>query len=336
MPRSCAHASTVAAAIVVVGIACQRTTPPPPAPAVSTSATGVAVPSAPRPDAAASAPSGNANGAGNPGVPVIAPATCAVAYATWPPGTSGPMPGDDLTRVPVPLRIPEGGSMTIAMRKSGHEVAIRGPALLRPCTRDEPDVLLLASGEATTEASSPVRPGSEIFVATPSSVAVIARASLRLTVSASSTQWELTAGDATLTTLDVTKTPAAGERGGNKRFPDSGLLLTRCGVQVTATANAERMLASIGTDAAPPLPSASIGVLAAEEIRHARERVLDCSFAEAFALSCDALTAGGTAKEKAESGCKRGYVAARAFIADAASSTLLPPGSPRPLGDGGP
>ena len=248
------------------------------------------------------------------------------------------MPGDDLTAVPVPMRVPEGGSLTIAMRKTGHEVTIRGPAVLRPCTREEPDVILLASGEATTDGALPVRPGSEIFVATPSSIAVIARASLRLLASASATQWELTSGDATIATLDVTKAPAPGDKGGNERFADGGLLLTRCGVQVSATANAERLLASVGSDAAPALPASSIGALAAEEIRHARERVIDCAFAEAFALSCDALAVESTASgaPKITSGCKRGYAAVRAFVADAASAAPLPPGTPRLWGDGSP
>jgi hypothetical protein len=232
------------------------------------------------------------------------------------------------------MRVPEGASLTIALRRTGHEVTFQGPAVFRPCTKDDPDVVLVASGHVSTNETSPVRPGTEIFIATPSLVAVVARASIDLAVSASKTDWILASGEATLTTLDATKTPQKSEHGSQKRFSDGGLLLTRCGVQATASANAERLLAQMGTDAGPdapaPLPSASIGVLAAEEIKHARERVLDCAFVEAFALSCDVVAKEGTVKEKAESGCKGGYSDVQAYLAKAVASTALPPGSPPP------
>jgi hypothetical protein len=262
---------------------------------------------------------------------------CAVAYVAYPSDVPGPNPGDDLSGIIVPYRVPERASLTIAMRRTGHEVTIQGPAVVRPCTKAEPDVILVASGHVSTNETAPVRPGTEIFIATPSLVAIVARASIDLAVSSSKTDWIHSSGEATVTTLDTTNVLHKGEKGSQKRFSDGGLLLTRCGVQTTATANAERLLAAMGTDAGPDAPaaasSADIGELAAEEIKHTRERILDCAFVEAFALSCDAIAKEGTPKEKSESGCKGGYSDVQSYLAKAAAapaSSALPPGSAAP------
>jgi hypothetical protein len=110
------------------------------------------------------------------------------------------------------------------------------------------------------------------------------------------------------------------------RFEDGGILLTRCAVQAAAAASAERMLLGFtAADAAPPLPSASIGILTAQQIRHARERILDCAFAEAFALSCDQLSTA----DAGTPGCGgSSYVKVRDHIARAVASGPIPPGSP--------
>ncbi|MFI5301835.1 MAG: hypothetical protein ACHREM_27410, partial [Polyangiales bacterium] len=84
-------------------------------------------------------------------------AACVVAYASSPVGASaGVAVGDDLSDVAAPMRVAAGVSITIELRRSGHQLSIHGPAALRPCTRAEPDVILLASGEATTDAQTNV------------------------------------------------------------------------------------------------------------------------------------------------------------------------------------
>lgn len=253
-------------------------------------------------------------------------AACAVAYASYPAG-GGPAPGDDLSNAPVPVRVPEGASLTIAVRRSGHEVRIRGPALVRPCTHEEPDVILVATGEASVEGTSPVRPGSEIFLATPAFVAVLGRATLRVNAGHAQSSWDIDDGEVTITNLDTPKTVNGKDKGSLKRFEDGGILLTRCGVQAAAAASAERLLLGFSQpDAAPPLPSASIGILTAQQIKHARERILDCAFAEGFAMSCDALSAES---DTTAPGCAgHSYVKVREHIARAIASGPIPPGSP--------
>jgi hypothetical protein len=105
------------------------------------------------------------------------------------------------------------------------------------------------------------------------------------------------------------------------------VLVTRCGVQVTAVASAESMLLGLAKDAGPPLPAASIGILTAQQIKHARERSLDCAFAGAFALACDHWTKTG--EKVAATACKRvSYAALTSHVAVASSAWALPPGSP--------
>lgn len=264
--------------------------------------------------------------------PLPANAACAVAYANYPAG-SGPSPGDDLSAVPVPLVVPDGASLTVAVRRTGHELRVRGPAVLRPCTHEEPDVILLATGDASAETTTPVRPGAELFVATPAFVAVFGRATVRLRAGHSQSSWEIEDGEVTITNLDVPKTFLSKNKDWLKRYDDGGVLVTRCTVQAAAAASAERMLLGFMHDAAPPLPSASIGVLTAQQIKHAREKVLDCAFAQAFALSCDQVAAESDA---AAPGCgPLGYVKVREQIARAVASGPIPPGSP-PLRDAGP
>ncbi len=263
-----------------------------------------------------------------PTTPMPPNAACAVAYASFPLG-SAPQPGDDLSHAPVPLRIPENASLTIAVRRTGHEVRIKGPAVVRPCTHEEPDVILIALGEASVEGTTPVRPGSEIFLATPAFVAVVARATLKINASSSLSYWDVESGDVTITNLDTPKVVNGKDKGSLKRFEDGGVRLTRCGVQAAAAASAERLLLGFSQgDAAPPLPSASIGILTAQQIKHARERILDCAFAESFALSCDQLSAETDA---AAPGCAGNtYVKVREHIARATASGPIPPGSPPP------
>lgn len=263
-------------------------------------------------------------------VPMAPNAACAVAYASYPSGPA-PTPGDDLSNVHVPMSVPEGGSLTIAVRRTGHEVQIKGPALVRPCTRDEPDVVLVAVGEASVSGTSPIRPGSELFLATPAFVAVFGRATMRVRSLLPQSSWEIDDGDVTITNLDVPKLVKDKEkdRGFYKRFEDGGILLTRCGVQAAAAASAERLLLGFTTaNAAPPLPSASIGILTAQQIKHARERVLDCAFAEAFALACDQLALESDAMAPGCGGIS--YVKVREHIARAIASGPIPPGSPPP------
>jgi len=260
-------------------------------------------------------------------------AACVVAYANYP-GGGGPSPGDDLSNVAVPMTLPSGASLTISVRKTGHEVTLKGPAVFRPCTHLDPDVVLVASGDVSTDRLSPIRPGTEIFVATPACVAIVGRATLRLEVGPDGTGYSVDEGAAEITNLDTPKLAREKDNGVFKRYEGGGVLLTRCGVQTAGAASTERMLAKIaaaGGDASP-LPSASIGVLTAELMKHARERVLDCAFALAFALSCDVL-----AKEKgdaglAKSGCQGGYSDAQGHISKSAASQDLPPGSPPPPG----
>jgi hypothetical protein len=258
-------------------------------------------------------------------------AACVVAYVNWP---GGPQPGDDLSKVPVPMILPSGASLTISVRKTGHEVTLKGPAIFRPCTTEEPDVVLVARCDVSTDRQSPIRPGSEVFVATPACVAIVGRASVRLDVGPDATGYAVDEGAAEITNLDTPKFAREKDNGVFKRYEGGGVLLTRCGVQTAGAASTERMLAKIasaGGDASP-LPSASIGVLTAELMKHARERMLDCAFALAFALSCDAV-----AKEKGDAGlakawCQGGYGDAQAHIAKSLASQDLPPGTPPPPG----
>ncbi|MGZ3422772.1 MAG: hypothetical protein ACXWUG_07365 [Polyangiales bacterium] len=251
-------------------------------------------------------------------------AACVVAYVTWP-TTSGPTPGDDLDKYPPRFSVPEGASISISVRRTGHEVRIKGPAVFRGCTKDEPDVVLLASGDASIEGTAPVHPGAELFLATPAFVAVVSRATVRVHASIGLSSWEVDDGDVTVTNLD-TPTPISGKNKGSlKRYEDGGVLLTRCGVQAAAAASAERMLLRFSQDSGPPLPAASIGVLTAQQIRHQRERVLDCAFAEAFGLGCDAAAAVADAPP---AGCTLTYARVREHIGRSVTPQPLPPGSP--------
>jgi hypothetical protein len=279
-------------------------------------------------DAAAPAPTKSFATTPSGSVPSSPNAACAVAYASYPSG-QGPSPGDDLSNVVVPMVVPEGASITIVVRRTGHEVRVKGPAILRPCTHDEPDVVLVATGEASVEGTTPIRPGSELFLATPAFVAVFGRATLRVRSLLPQSSWEIDDGDVTITNLDVPKQvkDKDKDKGFYKRFEDGGILLTRCGVQAAAAASAERLLLGFtAPDAAAPLPSSSIGILTAQQIKHARERVLDCAFAEAFALACDQLALESDAQAPGCGGIS--YVKVREHIARAIASGPIPPGSP--------
>ncbi len=276
------------------------------------------------PVASASAPSAETDAAVH--APAAPPAACAVAFGGW---QGGPAPGDDLSNAAVPLRVPEGASLTIAVRGTGHHVRVKGPAAVRPCTHDDPDVVLVASGEAATDAQAPIRPGAELFLATPAFVAVVGKAAVRVVASPTGvSSWEVDDGEATITNLDTTKNAAAKDRGALKRFELPGILLTRCGVQAASAAAAERMLLGmVATDAAPPLPSASIGILTAQQIKHARERVLDCAFAQVVGVACDLAAEGADAAP----GCaSHGYQKVREHVARSVASAAIPPGSPPP------
>lgn len=255
------------------------------------------------------------------------PPVCVVAYAT-PPAGGGAFfqPGDDLSEHPVPLTIPVGASLTISVRRSGHEVTVKGPAVVRPCTYAEPDTVLIADGEAATDRNSNVRPGAELYLATPGFVAVVGKATLRVRAGVEASTYE--ADDAVhVTNLEQPRTVDPGAKGAFKRYEDGGVLLTRCGVQVTAVASAEAMLLGMAKDAGPPLPAASIGILTAQQIKHARERSLDCAFAGAFALACDHWTKSG--EKVAATACKRvSYAGLVSHVAVASSAWALPPGSP--------
>jgi len=299
-----------------------------------TDSTGGAADAAPVPEAIV--PDTDAHPSVTASAPVPAPpnAACAVAYANYPAG-SGPAPGDDLSNAPVPLVVPDGASLTISVRRTGHELRIKGPAALRPCTHDEPDVILLATGDASAESTTPVRPGAELFVATPAFVAVFSRATVRLRAGHMQSSWDIEEGEVTITNLDTPKTFSVSKnKDWLKRYDDGGVLLTRCTVQAAAAASAERMLLNfVQHDAAAPLPSASIGILTAQQIKHAREKVLDCAFAEAFALSCERAA---LETDAAVPGCgPLGYLKVREHIARAVASGPIPPGSPPPR-DAGP
>ncbi len=320
--RSTVRAPFVVVTTVTVGlglaVACSRstTTSNPPAPTTNAPVTTSAKPSVTSP---------------------IAPekvVACAIAYVVYPSdATAAPSPGDDVSDATVPIRIPAGGSLTLSVRKTGHEITIVGPGAVRPCTLAEPDVVLVALGQVKTEYANSIRPGTELFIGTPSAVAVIGRASLDLVVEHEVTKWQLQKGDAFLTNLDAPKTPKDGDSGVFKRPTDGGLLLTRCGVQAASVANTERLLLSAGSDAGvAALPSASIGILTAESIKHAREKVLDCAFSEVFGISCDVLALEGNAKQKSGSGCKGGYADVLSYVAKVSAPSALPPGAPLPSG----
>lgn len=263
---------------------------------------------------------------------VVAPnadaAPCSVATASYPAG-GGPALGEDLSRAPVPLRVPDGASLTIAVRATGHQVLVKGPAVLRACTADDPEVILLANGFVSTDGAAPVRPGAELFVATPSFVAIVSRATMRVRAAAANGAWEVDDGEVTITNLDQPKLVVGKDRGSLKRYEEGGVLVTRCGVQAAAAAAAERMLHGLELgDAAAPLPSASVGILTMRRTKLARERVLDCAFAEAFALSCDWLSGEADA---AVPGCAAGgYLRVREHEAKAIVSGPIPPGAPPP------
>lgn len=253
---------------------------------------------------------------------------CSVAAASYPAG-GGPAVGEDLSRAPVPMRVPEGASLTIAVRATGHLVLVKGPAVLRACTADDPEVVLLANGFVSTDVAAPVRPGAELFVATPAFVAIVPRATLRVRASAANATWEVDEGEVTITNLDQPKLAVGKDRGSLKRYEEGGVLVTRCGVQAAAAATAERMLRNLELgDATAPLPSASVGILTVRRTKLARERVLDCAFAEAYALSCDWLSGEADA---AVAGCASGgYLRVREHVAKAVASGPIPPGPPPP------
>jgi hypothetical protein len=282
------------------------------------------------PEAAVAVPSVAVSITPAPVEPSAKAAACAVAYAQ---GEGVPGPGSDLSEIAVPMTIPGGANLTVSVRQTGHEVRLVGPAVFRPCTHDEPESLLVVLGEAAVSSGPAVRPGAEVFVGTPSVVAVVGRGALRLAVTSGQTMWEVDEPDVVLTNLDSTRTPSAKDKGFFKRPDDGGVLLTRCVVQAASAAGAERLLLAIGSGDAGPLPSASIGILTARSIRVSRERTLNCAYAEAFALGCDLLSSGADARPP---GCAAGgYQEARGHLARAIASTPIPPGSP-PLPSNGP
>jgi hypothetical protein len=254
-------------------------------------------------------------------------AACVVAYVTWPTASGGPTPGEDLEKYPPRFVVPEGASVSISVRRTGHEIRIKGPAVFRGCTKDEPDVVLLASGDASIESTAPVLPGAEVFLATPAFVAVVSRATIRIHASINLSSWEVDDGDVNITNLDTPTHVSGKNKGSLKRYEDGGVLLTRCGVQAAAAASAERMLLRYSQDSGPPLPASSIGILTAQQIRHQRERVLDCAFAEAFGLGCDDA---GAVSDAPPAGCTLGYARVREHIGRSITPQPLPPGSPIP------
>ncbi len=130
-----------------------------------------------------------------------------------------------------------------------------------------------------------MRPGAELYLATPGFVAIIGKASVKVHAGVEASTYDAE-DSATFTNLDQSRTVDPGAKGAFKRYEEGATLITRCGVQVTAVASAESMLLGLTKDAGPPLPAASIGILTAQQIKHARERSLDCAFAGAHALAC--------------------------------------------------
>ncbi len=255
-----------------------------------------------------------------------APPVCVVAYSTSPPsGAPFFKPGDDLSMAPVPVAVPAGASLTLSVRRTGHEVTITGPAVFRPCTHAEPETVLVADGEASTDRNSNVRPGSDLYLATPGFVAIVGKATLKVRAGIEVSTYDAQ-DSVTITNLDQTRIVDPGAKGAFKRYEEGGVLITRCGVQVTAVASAASMLSSIAKGTGPPLPAASIGVLTAQQIKHTRQRILDCAFAAGFALACDHWAAIG--EKAAGPACKRtSYASLSAHLAVAASVSTPPPGA---------
>ncbi len=311
---ACLFVAFAPLSLLFLGVACDRK-PKPPGPAT------VAPPIGPDGDALAAASSTTPK-------PSTRPPVCVVAYATPPPGGGGGFyqPGDDVSEAPVPIVLPVGASLTISVRRTGHEVTIKGPATFRPCTHAEPDAVLLADGDAATDRNSNVRPGADLYLATPGFVAIVGKATVKVHAGVEVSTYDAE-DSATFTNLDQSRTVDPGAKGAFKRYEEGAALITRCGVQVTAVASAESMLLGLTKDAGPPLPVASIGILTAQQIKHARERTLDCAFAGAYALACDAWTKAG--EKIAATACKRAsYAGLTAHLAVAASVWALPPGSP--------
>lgn len=300
--------------LLFLGAACDRK-PKPPGPATT------APPIGPDGDALAAASSSAVP------KPSTRPPVCVVAYATPPPGGGAWFkPGDDVSEAPVPIVVPTGASLTLSVRRTGHEVTLKGPATFRPCTHAEPDAVLLADGDASTDRNSNVRPGAELYLATPGFVAIVGKATVKVHAGVETSTYDAE-DSATFTNLDQSRTVDPGAKGAFKRYEEGATLITRCGVQVTAVASAESMLLGLTKDAGPPLPAASIGILTAQQIKHARERSLDCAFAGAYALACDAWTKAG--EKVAATACKRvTYAGLTSHLAVAASVWVLPPGSP--------
>lgn len=258
------------------------------------------------------------------------PPVCIVKSATWPAGTEAPKAGADLAPLGAPLRIPAGATLAMEVLRTGHVITFTGPATFRACTREEPDLVIVATGLVTVEPPAGTKPDAklaEIAVATPGAVAYAATIPFKLSVGM-------------VTVADVAKpevifgTSENGEKHivGQYKFrrdESGGLILSRCVVQAASDSATERLQKQIAADAGPPLPSASVSALGVEAIKHRRLATTDCGVAQAHMLLCDVANADKT--EGAE-GCHGTYESAHAEIVKARRPVDLPPGTPYPPG----
>jgi hypothetical protein len=95
------------------------------------------------------------------------------------------------------LELAAGASLTLKHTTSGRELAVSGPALLRPCRRGR-EQLLLARGKVQAGAGMGARPGAEVLIATPIAAVRYADAEYSLALDEKRLAIELRAGQVEL------------------------------------------------------------------------------------------------------------------------------------------
>jgi hypothetical protein len=251
-------------------------------------------------------------------VRVVPPACSVEAVSGWT-DAGAPKVGDDVSAASQPVRIPAGATLAIRVALTQHRVLFTGPAVLRPCTHEEPDLLLLAEGSASIEPKSGLEKQLDAYVATPGVVAIVGTTPLSMSVVSGSTSYDIPKGEVMLDTSEMVHTGMG--KGTLPRFESAGLALSRCVSQAASSTAAARMIESIASDAGPPLPAASVAVLTVQAEKHHRLARSECGIAQAMALACDDMP-------KKDAACFASWASTSAQVARAMTLVDLPPGTP--------
>lgn len=176
------------------------------------------------------------------------------------------------------LVLGERAELVVRHGESAREFSVRGPARVLPCRKGLEQVLL-ARGTFQSSKGSGVRPGAEVWVATPFGVIRYGDADVELSVKATELTAHTRAGQAAAEAVEGLRgatrggTLQANTRAGSRGRPDPEGLARACEKAATlARAGAERVASASSED---------LGPLTAAQMRERREARARCLTAEA-------------------------------------------------------